>query len=83
MTLFSPFDLFGRLSDEEPDRVGWELGPPGVDGDLVVGPVVSLHLNCQEQQLQLHETQPAWNQQIKKPHENCFPTLSFISSTSS
>ena len=53
-----PFDFFRRLCDEESDGVGRKFGPPRVDRDLVVGTLVGLHLDGQQEQLQLDETEP-------------------------
>lgn len=50
-----PLDLFGRLSNEESNRVGWKFGTSGVDRDLVVRTIVTFHLNSQEQELELHK----------------------------
>jgi len=44
------------LSNEEADRVGGQLCSPGVDGDFVVRPLVGLHLDGQQQQLQFDKT---------------------------
>ena len=47
----SPFDFLGRLRDEEADGVGRKLRAARVDWDLVVGALVSLHLDGEQQQL--------------------------------
>ena len=53
----SPLDFFSRLRDEESDGVCRKLGSARVDGDLVVGALVRLHLDGQQQQLQLDEAE--------------------------
>ena len=40
----SPLDLLCRLGDEEAHSIGWDLGAPGVDGDLGVTSVIWPHL---------------------------------------
>ena len=54
----SPLDLLGGLCYEEADGVGGHLAAPRVDGDLGVAAFIRLHFYRQQEQLQLHETQP-------------------------
>ena len=54
----SPFNLVGRLGDEEALRVGLQLDVSRVDGDLAVGAVIAARLDRQQQQLQLGEAEP-------------------------
>ena len=51
-----PLDLLCRLGNEESDSVGGEFGASGVDGDFVVGAIISLDLNGQKEQFQFDKT---------------------------
>lgn len=53
-----PLDLLCRLSDKEAHSVGGNLAAPGVDGDLGVATLVGLHLDGQQEELQLYEAEP-------------------------
>ena len=57
-----PFDIVCRFSDEEPPGVDVDLYFwPRVDGDGGLPFGLAPHLECDEQQVQLDETQPACN----------------------
>ena len=53
-----PLDLLCGLGHEEADHVCGDLVAPRVDGDLGVAALCHLCLDRQQQQLQLHKTQP-------------------------
>ena len=54
-----PFDLLGRLGHKEADGVGGQPGHAGVDADLgVPRSIAGLHLDSEQQQLQLHKAKP-------------------------
>ena len=57
-SLLLPLDLLRRLGHEEADHVGGDLVAARVDGDLGVAALCHLRLDRQQQQLQLHKTQP-------------------------
>ena len=58
LTSLLPLDLLRRLGHEEADHVGGDLVAARVDGDLGVAALRHLRLDRQQQQLQLHKTQP-------------------------
>ena len=58
LTRLLPLDLLRGLGHEEADHVGGDLVAARVDGDLGVAALRHLRLDRQQQQLQLHKTQP-------------------------
>ena len=58
LRILLPLDLLCGLGHEEADHVCGDLVAPRVDGDLGVAALRHLRLDRQQQQLQLHKTQP-------------------------